>query len=180
MHQPVPAALLLLLQVVVQPPIAPGEVLALPATLQQPAASLGAQLAPNRRWQGLKQAILQAANRRCEVTGVAPDVEVQERWQVDEERRLLRLAGLRTEAAEVTQIGGLLLLDASAAAQPAALLRQLNCWLPEDAELYLQHARQLQQQRSGGSSGSEQWRLDLSLLAREGIPVPASLQPFCE
>ena len=167
--------LLLLLQVVVQPTLAPVEVLALPASLQQPAASLGAQLDRDERWQHLQQAVLEAAKGRCEVTGVAAGVAVQERWQGDAERRLLRLAGLRAEAAEVTQIESLLQLDASAALQAAALLQQLNCWLPEDAELYLQHARQLQQRRSGG----EQWRLDLSLLTREGIEVPAALQPLC-
>jgi hypothetical protein len=87
----------------------------------------------------------------------------------------MRLLGFRAEAPEVQQIGGLLELEPSAAAGPTALLQKLNCWTAADVELYLQHVRQLRQQRGGG----ELWRLDLGLLSAFGIPVPPSLQPLC-
>lgn len=98
-----------------------------------------------------------------------------ERWGWDGERRVMRLLGFRAEAPEVQQIGGLLELEPSAAAGPTVLLQQLNCWTAADVELYLQHVRQLRQQRGGG----ELWRLDLGLLSAFGIPVPPSLQPLC-
>lgn len=89
---------------------------------------------------------------------------------------MLRLAGLRAEAPEVQQIGGLLDLAHGEAAQgAAALLQQLNCWSESDTQLYLAHARAVQQARSA----QQGWRLDLRWLRERGVAVPPALQPLC-
>ncbi|KAL4856769.1 hypothetical protein ACK3TF_002835 [Chlorella vulgaris] len=163
------------LSVLVQPTVPPVEVYALPASLRQ-CANLTPHLGPAAApaLESLKAAALAAAGSRCAVTGARQAAAV-ERWGWDGERRVMRLLGFRAEAPEVQQIGGLLELEPPAAAGPTALLQKLNCWTAADVELYLQHVRQLRQQRGGG----EQWRLDLGLLSAFGIPVPPSLQPLC-
>lgn len=172
-------------QVVVQPTIPPVEVLALPEVLPPPASlahagGLTALLDPEA-WAAARVAVLAAAQGRCSVTGTplgatAAEAAVTPKWRCDDGARVLRLAGFRVLAPEVAQVERLLELPegGAEAAASAQLLCQLNLWGAADASLYLQHARQLQQQRSTG----QPWRLDLRWLVARGVPIPPELAPL--
>jgi hypothetical protein len=163
-------------QVSVRPEVPPVEVYAFPASLA-PHVSLGLRLpsatSRSRAWVAAKAAAMAETGGSCAVTG-GPLAAAHERWEWDDGARVLRLVGLRAEAPEVQQVGGLLELEQDAAVAAAGLLQRLNSWSNADTVLYLGHQMALRQARS-----AQPWRLDLRWLAERGVSVPAKLQPLC-
>lgn len=157
-----------------QPELPPVEAHAFPASLARH-VSMGLLLpgGRSRAWAAAKAAAMAATGGRCAVTG-SPLAAAHERWGWDDGGRVLRLLGLRAEAPEVQQVGGLLELEQDAAEAASALLQQLNGWTAADAATYLSHQRALRQARS-----EQPWRLDLSWLVEHGVSVPAKLRPLC-
>lgn len=154
-----------------QPTLPPVEVLGLPLGLL-PHASLAAQLSDDPTWRRLAAQALSVTDGYCEATG-AQGAVAAERWVFDEAACVLRLAGLRPLHPEVLQLEQAMLAGATKAAQQAAAeqLAGFNFWQEADAMAYVASTAAQQAARGG-----RDWRLDLRLLHREGVALPAGLK----
>ena len=109
---------------------------------------------------------------RCKITG-ATGVEMHEEWVFDDEAHVVRLAGFQPISPEVHQVQHMLQLPPGSPQQQEAqrILASLNQWRDVDAQIYVQHMQQVQQQRSQQPN----WKLDLGLLSSLQIQPPASI-----
>ncbi|PSC68471.1 HNH endonuclease isoform A [Micractinium conductrix] len=156
--------------VLVQPSLPPVEALALPAS-QAPHLALGLRLR-GAAWERVKAAVVAAGGGRCSITG-APLAAPAEQWVFDDGAHVLRLAGFRLVAPEVSQVNGLLALEGRRAAEGATELLQLaNAWSSDDVAAYLAGVRAVAARR-----GAAEWRLDLEWLRERGVDPPRELVP---
>ena len=154
----------------VQPRIPAVIVLALPPNLHGKCNV--AQLLEGNQWDTVRNEILKRSGGRCTVSG-ARNSSVAERWEFDDERRVLKLIGFAAEAPEITRIANMLeSKDLSLGGE----LQIMNQWCREDAKRYFKYVIKLMQQR--GESGD--FKLDLGLLSEMGLQVPEELRQFVD
>ena len=86
--------------------------------------------------------------------------------------QVVQLRGFRAVVPEVQELAYIALPGRKPSASQVTLLAELNGWRVEDAQAYLAKADVL-----AGLRSRQQWRLDLDLLGRMGIPVPEAIRP---
>lgn len=159
-------------EVGVRPALPALTVEAVPPSLRG-AVQLSAHLHPSQ-WDRISHATLRAANFRCQVTGGAGSqtpVLCQEVWAADEARCKLRLLGFMALAPEVHAAKRILSCRPQQYQPAIWTLQAINEWSRQETESYLTYIAAKAQERS-----KKQWRLDLSYLDSQGIPIPAALQ----
>jgi HIRAN domain len=152
----------------VQPHVPPVIVLPIPANLTGK-CHVAELLQGSSEWEARQAEILKRSEGRCSVSGSSTNY-VGEQWDVRAKERVFRLLGFSSQAPEVARIAHMLETGEDLKRELAVM----NGWSDEDLKRYL---KGVEKQRSS-TSEEGQWKLDLKVLEKMGVPVPGELLPF--
>jgi hypothetical protein len=158
----------------VQPRLPPVTVLALPREVEDVCIRLVGTLS-GPTWDALKSELIVGMKGQCSLSAV-PTESVVARWEVKDNKGIVRLIGLALQTPELTKIEHMLTAgDFHEPHEKAAvgMLCSLNGWNSiSDGVAYLKRQQTLQQERSRPIH-TARWSLDLSYLVERGVELPS-------
>lgn len=152
----------------VQPRIPPVVVLPVPSHLTGKCHV--AELLKGPEWEARKGEILKKAGGRCRVSGAATNY-VGEQWEVNKEAKVFELQGFSAQAPEVSRVAYMLDSGENLRKEVAVM----NGWNEEDLNAYVGYVEKQRHNHGSGEGGGEEWKLDLKVLEKMGVPVPEEL-----